>query len=127
MVWVKVIIVAIKSIPWTMNLNAWDSQNRHNRHKHNRHALSVHSEENNQRMKVIGYNANASAKVVHGLMLKWNFLQVIAKVDEWHRGGPEQMWVPGDGIEIFCIDLLYEAKVDKVVYSKKLKNLWLNI
>ena len=33
------------------------------------------------------------------------------------------MWVPGGGIEIFCIDLLYEAKVDKVVYSKKLKNL----
>ena len=64
-------------------------------------------------MKIIGHIPDALAKLVHGVMSEWKILQMIDKIDEKHKIAPEGTCMPGGGIGIACIYILYGAKIQK--------------
>ena len=86
---------------------------------HSKHAVSVYSRKINQRMEFVEHIPDTVAKLFHGLMPEWKFLQLIAKIYEKHRGVTEEKWVPVGGIDISCFYFLHEVKAPKVVYEKK--------
>ena len=81
--------------------------------QHNEHVISVYWKKTNQRMKIIGHIPDALAKLVHGVMSEWKILQMIDKIDEKHKIAPEGTCMPGGGIGIACIYILYGAKIYK--------------
>ena len=83
--------------------------------------MSVHLKKTNQRMKIIGYILEALAKVVDVLVLEWNNLQVIDKVDRKNRIPPEEKSVPYGGIEISYFYFLCVTKVHKSNVREKMK------
>ena len=74
-------------------------------------------------MKIIGHIPDALAKLVHGVMSEWKILQMIDKIDEKHKIAPEGTCMPGGGIGIVCIYILYGAKNYKTNLWEKIK--WL--
>ena len=81
--------------------------------QHNEHVISVHSNKSSQRVKIVGHNSKALAKLVDRMVSKWKDFQVRSRVDAKNRVPLVEMKMPDGGIEIPYIYIYQEAKVSK--------------